>query len=171
MAHPCPDLHGVFPSSPCSHSFGSSSKLRVYLMKNYGIYPTKPLLNPIGLKPGGGHSKNKSRYIDSGSRKAYGRVLNSAPMEPNQRWSRVHLNGHSQLSTKTRRSKTSLHECRGSSTLALSQMRRRRSFLLCPTNQTPIPSSDPVCTISSRRVYRGRRFWTKKCANIVCGFV
>src|SRR6266571_2525110 len=103
MAHPCPDLHGVFPSSPCSHSFGSSSKLRVYLMKNYGIYPTKPLLNPIGLKPGGGHS---------------------------------------QLSTKTRRSKTSLHECRGSSTLALSQMRRRRSFLLCPTNQTPIPSSD-----------------------------
>src|SRR6266702_4752059 len=71
------------------------------------------------LKGGGRRSKIKSRYTDSGFLMAYGRVSNVMPRMPHPRQSRLRLNGHSQLSTKTRRSKHLPQACQDSLTPVL----------------------------------------------------
>jgi hypothetical protein len=151
---------------------GIERLFRKFLPKSLSPGQSVTCPNPIqfGQKGGVRRSKTRSRCVGSGSRKACVRVSNSAPIEPIRLWSRVHLNGHSQLSTKIRKSKTLLHEFQDSSTLVWSQMQHWQFFPLCLTNQTLIPSSDPVYMISSIRVYQRRRFSTKGYARTVCWF-
>ncbi|KAI9457983.1 hypothetical protein BJY52DRAFT_446694 [Lactarius psammicola] len=139
MAHPFLAIRGAYPTSPSSYFSGPSSKF-VNPCRKCGVWPTDERINLMGFESGGRGSRSRSMCIDNCSGKVYGRALSSVPIEQIQLWSRVHWNGHSQPSTKTRRSKTLRHKFPDSSILVLSQMRRRRSFPLMSHE----PTTDPV---------------------------